>query len=100
MRAKERCGDVKLLPFNVGCARLGYHPQHVRRLISQGKLKPPVRLHPKGRPYLTEKYIADAISSASKPRWRTSERCRHQKETKPLPMGAARGFWKMITLAS
>jgi hypothetical protein len=56
----------KLLPFNVGCARLGYHPQHVRRLISQGKLKPPIRLHPKGRPYLSEEYIEDAIGSACK----------------------------------
>jgi hypothetical protein len=35
----------------------GYHPNHGRRLIKQGKLPPPLRDHDGGRPYYTDEII-------------------------------------------
>lgn len=41
-----------LVPFFDACGQLGYHPQHVRKLVKGGKLKAPVPrtpdlLHPR-----------------------------------------------------
>ena len=61
--------DTKLIPFDLGCERLGYHPQHVRRLVKQGRLPNPIRLHSGGRPFWTEEmldsFIARRVATAS-----------------------------------
>jgi predicted DNA-binding transcriptional regulator AlpA len=54
----------RLLSFDEGCARLGYHPQHARKLIKAGKLKPPIRLHAGGRPLFLEEDIDQVIQRA------------------------------------
>jgi hypothetical protein len=49
----------ELIPFNDDTVRkhLGYSAQHWRRLVHDGKVPPLPRIHPDGRPYLTETYI-------------------------------------------
>jgi Helix-turn-helix domain len=56
---------MKILSFNEASKRLGYHPQHIRRLVKQGKLKPPFRLVRDGRPLYTEEYIDGLIKTRS-----------------------------------
>ena len=64
----------KLLSFEDGCARLGYHPQHARKLIKAGKIKPPIHLYAGGRPMFVEEDIEDLISD------RQAERDAQSKE--------------------
>jgi predicted DNA-binding transcriptional regulator AlpA len=52
----------KLIPFDQGCEELGYSAQHIRRLIREGKLPQPIRLHPNGRPFWTEDVLAGIIA--------------------------------------
>jgi predicted DNA-binding transcriptional regulator AlpA len=54
----------RLLSFDEGCAKLGYHPQHARKLIKAGKLKAPIRLYKGGRPLFVEQDIEEIIAEA------------------------------------
>ena len=55
---------MKVIPFDVGCKRIGYSPQHIRRLVREGKLKPPLRLYPDGRPFWTDQILDSIIAEA------------------------------------
>lgn len=58
----------KLVPFNEGCAQLKFHPQHVRRLIKAGILKPPVPLYEGGHhTFYTQEYLDEVIATAVAP---------------------------------
>lgn len=51
-----------LIRFDDSAKRLGYHPQHLRKLIKAGKIKPPIRLHPDGRPYYTDELLEEILA--------------------------------------
>lgn len=53
---------MKLLSITEAAARLGYHPQHLRRLIRDGKVKPPIRLVEGGRPLIPDEDIDELIA--------------------------------------
>lgn len=54
---KEYLPGCELIPFDTGCAELNYSPAHIRRLVRQGLVEQPIRIHPKGRPYWTRRQL-------------------------------------------
>ena len=57
-----------LVPFFDACGQLGYHPQHVRKLVKGGKLKAPVPLYDGGhQTFYTQEYIDEVIAKAIAP---------------------------------
>ena len=57
-----------LVPFEIGCEQLAFHPNHVRRLIRAGKIKPPVPLYEGGhRKFYTQEYLDELLAKATAP---------------------------------
>jgi len=61
----EEAKTNALIPFDAGCRRIGYSTQHCRRLVREGKIRPPVRLHQNGRLFWTDEILDEIIIGAA-----------------------------------